>query len=209
MVLKLDLLLCSASNSVVKEPVNPYAAPEAIIKDPIVMNFEPEVSGKLIVVDKKADLPEYCFLTGEDVSPEDRLNKSLYFVSSLWVLLIFLGIIGIIIYIVINLTTRKKTFVCYSLSKAGKKNLAKKRLIGTTVSLFILVAAVFAFMQVTEEMIKFGFVGIVLFTIALIISIYKGSVMRVRKYKNGRFYLSGSGQGFRDRLLQKQSGIAM
>ena len=187
-----------------QELENPYAAPKAVLQDPKGRNSDVEVSGKFIVVGRDADLPKRCFVTGELITTEKRQCKTLYYVNPYLALLILLGGIGIIVYVIISVSNRKKVFVRYSLSKGAKKKLRTKRLYGSIICAALFGLSLVAFSQGSEEMIGYGIFGIALFIIALIVTISIGTVMRVRKYKNGLFYLSGSGQKFRDYLMRHQ-----
>jgi hypothetical protein len=192
-----------------QEPVNPYATPEAIMNYSSATTEILEVSGKLVVVGTPVELPEYCYISGEPVTTERRFSKTLYYINPLLVFLILLGIIGIIVYVIINYTTRKRVVVHYGLSVNGQKKLKNKRICGTLISLVILAGAIYLFMQDDLDLIGLGFFGIALFIIALVITLSISTVMRVKRYSNGRFYLSGSSEKFRENILKQQRDTAV
>ncbi len=187
-----------------QELENPYAAPKAVLENLNGVDDIMEVSGKLIIVGRNAELPECCYVTGEPITTEKRRAKKLHYTNPYLALLILLGIIGIILYVVISASNKKSVVVKYNLSKEGKKNLNKKRLFGSLLCLLFLIGGVFCFAQADQEIVPFGFLGIMFSIVTLIVTISIGTVMRVRKYKNGLFYLSGSGQKFRDYLMRHQ-----
>jgi hypothetical protein len=198
--LALDMVFLDDIYLSMEESVNPYSAPRATEEPPALVGVY--ASGKYVVVEKMGFFPEYCFLTGEKVADEKRCFKKLHFLNPFWALLFFLYVPGWIIYAIISLSCTKQIRVTYSLSVKSRKKLYKKRLFCAIACLPILAAAIFLFLSDDRELVGYGFVAVVVFVIALIISIIICSVMRVRKYKNGLFYITGSCKEFRDQLKQ-------
>lgn len=201
--MRLDLAFDADITLIMEEPINPYATPKSIQEPSAIEGVY--ASGKYVVIGEMGVLPEYCFLTGERVTSEKRRIKKLQYLNPAWSLLLFAYIIGWITYFVVSLSCRKKTRVTYSLSYKGRKKLYKRRLIGLFLYLPIMGVAIFLFSTGDEELISYGFVAVVVFVVALIVSLIMGSVMRVRKYKNGQFYISGSCKEFRNQLTQYEA----
>ncbi|MGJ8656284.1 MAG: hypothetical protein ACSHX6_07525 [Akkermansiaceae bacterium] len=184
-----------------EEPVNPYDPPKSVQYPDMVEGGQ--VSGRFIVVGRIVELPKYCFLTGAKVTWEKRRAKKLQFVDPNWALLIFIPVIGIIIYAITCHINRKITLVRYSLSDAGRKKLFNRRLFWVSMSVMLLGSSIWAFNYGNEEKVGYFYSCAFGAFIAFLIACYRGAVMRVKKYKDGRFYIAGSGKRFRD-LLQKQ-----
>ncbi|MEN8773875.1 MAG: hypothetical protein ABF380_07155 [Akkermansiaceae bacterium] len=170
------------------QSVNPYAAPGTLSHEK--MGFAGfEVRGKKLAVQDGAILPARCIKTNQDVTPGEngRLKRiKLNWTNPWWILLILLPI-GILIYIIVALSTQKKGSITISLSSEAMK---RKRV--WLISLFSLAfgipALLFGLRIESAELIGFAVFGSILLLIAGLFTI---RYLTPVKYIDGWFLIRG------------------
>ena len=186
---------------------NPYTTPQAeTILSPSAQ-VDPRtfyVEGKLLVVSHGAELPNLCIKTGIELPDAKRKKKTLYWAHPAWA---FLLLTGLIIYLIVYLCIRKKVTFTYSLSKQAKRKTLGMVLACLFLTFGSLAASIFFFSanDPTGNYDMFGAAGIVLFIIGLIVTAMVSGPFRVKKHKDGWFYIVGAGKEFLRALESNQA----
>lgn len=149
----------------------------------------------LLVVFGKATLPKLCILSGEMVPRATPKTKKIRWTHPATIILIFLGILP---YFVYYLFFSKKISFTYFI--AEKYRFHRARII--TCYCLIALSGVICFMYLIysgaslEENLLLYILSIAAFKVGGISAASNSSSFRVEKYKEGKFYISGLGNGF-------------
>lgn len=187
-------------------PQNPYTSP----KSKTVMQQDAKIESKayhteqdLLVIRDGANLPQICILTGEPL-PLAKLNKkTLSWANPLWGILI----LGFVLpYFIFYFFFRKKASFTYVISDRFKNQRARIIIICFLISLTGICGIIYLTLT-NAEFIDNGLFYITSITATLVGILYAGyncSSFRVEKYSDGKFYISGPGNGFIAKIQQEQ-----
>jgi hypothetical protein len=147
-----------------------------------------------LIVRSGAVLPPFCVKTGEPVSAEGMVTKTITW-SPIWVVVIFLAspLIGLIVYFIV----RKKCEITYGLSAAMKSKYWTRRLIALVVALGCF-AGIFVAGNMDYLMVAIlSGVGAVM---ALAVAVVGTAPLSAANHVNGRFWVKGCSRGFLSRI---------
>jgi hypothetical protein len=174
---------------------NPFRAP--LEMQPLSTPFAAgqfERDNLQLIVRSGAVLPPLCVKTGEPVSAEGMVTKTISW-SPIWVVVIFLAspLIGLIVYFIV----RKRCEITYGLSATMKSKYLTRRLIALIVAL-----GAFAGIFVAGNMdyLMVAILSGVVAVMALAVAVVGTAPLSAANHVNGRFWVKGCSREFLSRI---------
>jgi len=163
-----------------KYQIDPYAPPEVSQSMSNELKGFAHTDGKFLYLHKGFKTQPYCIMSGEAVDPNKKIiKKRLAWYPPLAILLIFLGIIGIIILLVLQKTHKFEFY----LSEAQEAKYKTKKMISMV---FTLVGVLLIVLTFLLENSLFIFLGLLVLIVAMIVC-GLALPLRVKGFKKGYF----------------------
>lgn len=181
---------------------NPYAAPESVsgfVPSVAMSGYATDrfyVDGKHIMCGTVVELPEICVLTG-DRDDLVKVTKTISWIPKWYFVLLFFGMIGIVVFVVLRLTQQKKCQVSYCLSRSSRnfrRFLTVVGWLGFISSIAFMIIAGTQKIVTAEILLVTGIVAIFGF---LVMALVGQLPIRIDRHENGvKFWLKGFKQPF-------------
>jgi len=176
---------------------NPYSVPKSIVDSDSKENRQRFViRGKEIGVHSPVEFPPVCPVSCRPISVLDAKTRTLGYTPNWTLIFIFAGFFP---FVILAAVTTKRLMITYGLSKEVRRqyfnwNLSKFLIFGFFFSLSLAIP----FYKFAEF---FLLPAILLSVVSFLFLFYKTAPLSVRRYKEGRFWISGFGEEY---LLQIQ-----
>ncbi|NQZ56839.1 MAG: hypothetical protein HRT88_05130 [Lentisphaeraceae bacterium] len=175
-----------------KESCNPYDVSTACVTSCPLSRGDYFIDGDYLACREKLTLPKLCIKTGELVDESSHLQKKVMYWIPPWVIasLLVTGFLFVYLYIV----KRKKVVVSYYLTPALTLKYNLVQYISYTGILCCLALLLFG------VGIKFGLLLCLIMLLFIVFNKVYGFQLKVSKFEDGYFYISGFSQGYLDAL---------
>ena len=178
---------------------NPYAAPADLSAAPGI----PDVAlyfrdGNFLAVRNGAELPSVCMITNEAADSNAWRKKVSIAWTPPWVFITIF--INIIVLLIVALLFQKKAKITYSLSRAARGRIVRKRRIGFVLLTMAIALVALAFMEISNgnsdmSALAIGSMSIVALIASLIVFAISNPV-KVVKCRKGWFRIKGCSKEF-------------
>ncbi|MBN2023719.1 MAG: hypothetical protein JW809_13110 [Pirellulales bacterium] len=168
--------------------INPYQSPdyfEVVPANCAVPESAPRVDGRCLVVRSGTVLPPVCVKTNQPVSNDEVVRQDFYWCSP-WVLLLIF--VNLLVLLIAYLIARKKCALLFGLQRTIRRRYRRRLLIKITVMVVSFVGCFYAGAADAPVLIV---IALCVFAGALISLCIGQSPLKIRKHRDGWFWVQG------------------